>query len=119
MKSYFTKFFKLISPEVLIWFSGLIFVAVIKVDNSSHFTVCPLKNLGIDFCPGCGLGRSIHYLLHLKIEQSLNSHPLGIFAFAVIVRRIYDLGLNSYSNVKNYFSNNREKVYAQSFTINA
>ncbi len=119
MKNYFTKLFDFISLEALIWISGLIFLTVIKVDNFSHFTVCPLKFIGIDFCPGCGLGKSVHYFLHLKIEQSLNTHPLGMFAFAVISCRIYGLIHNSYTNTKIYFSNNREKVHDQSFTINA
>ncbi len=119
MKSDFKKFFGLFNPEALIWISGLILLALLKVDNSSHFTICPFKNIGIDFCPGCGLGKSIHYLLHLKIEQSLNAHPLGLFAFAVLVRRIYGLIISSFSDIKIYFSNNREKRYDQSLTTNA
>jgi hypothetical protein len=119
MKSYFKKFFSIISQEGLIWLSGLIFLALIKVDSSSHFTFCPFKNIGIDFCPGCGLGKSIHYLLHLQIEQSLNAHPLGLFAFAILVHRIYDLLSSSLSSLKIYFSTNREKKYDQSFTTNA
>jgi hypothetical protein len=119
MKSYYKKFFHLISPEALIWISGLIFLFLINVDNSSHFTVCPLKYIGIDFCPGCGLGKSIHYLLHLQIEQSFNAHPLGVFAFAVLIQRIYYLTRDSFLNIKTYFLNKQEQNYDQSFTVNA
>lgn len=74
--------------ETFIWISGLIFLYLINVNGSSHFTFCPLKNLGINFCPGCGLGRSIHYFLHLEIMKSFQSHPLGIFAFFILLNRI-------------------------------
>lgn len=119
MKNYFIRFFKLFNPEALIWISGLIVLAFINADNSSHFTVCPFKNIGIDFCPGCGLGKSIHYLLYLKIEQSLSAHPLGIFAFAVLVRRIFELIKDSFNNQKTFFSTKMEYKYDQSFTTNA
>jgi len=118
MKSNIWKILASLSPEAIIWISGLIILAAINIDNSSHFTICPFRNLGIDFCPGCGLGKSVHYLLHFKIEQSLNAHPLGIFAFAVLVRRIYELTKSSYLNIKIQFTN-QEKLYDQSFTINA
>ncbi|HKB85793.1 MAG TPA: DUF2752 domain-containing protein [Ignavibacteriaceae bacterium] len=119
MKNYFLRFFRIVNPEALIWISGILLLAFINVGNSSHFTVCPFRNLGIDFCPGCGLGKSIHYFLHLQIEQSLNAHPLGIVAFAVLVRRIYELLRNSFNNQKTFFSPKMEYKYDQSFTTNA
>lgn len=119
MKNYFIRFFKLFNPEAFIWISGLIVLAIINADSSSHFTICPFKNIGIDFCPGCGLGKSIHYLLHLKIEQSLSAHPLGIFAFAVLMHRIYELIKDSFINQKTTFSTKMEYKYDQSFTTNA
>lgn len=105
MKSYFRKIFSFINPEALIWTGGLLALALINTDDSSHFTICPLKSIGIDFCPGCGLGSSIHYLLHFEIEQSFNAHPLGIFAFAVLLHRIYELTGNSFKKIKPIFIN--------------
>jgi len=119
MKNYFTKFFKFVHPEAFIWITGLIILACINTDGSAHFTVCPFNNLGIEFCPGCGLGRSVHYFLHIQIEQSLHTHPLGIFAFAVLVRRIIDLLKDSLTNQKTFFKTKTEYNYDQSFTINA
>jgi hypothetical protein len=119
MKNYFIGFFRLINPEALIWTTGLIILALINVEGSSHFTVCPFNNLGTDFCPGCGLGKSIHYLLNMKIDQSLSAHPLGIFAFAVLSRRIYQLLKVSISNQKIYHQTKTEHNYDQSFTVNA
>lgn len=119
MKNYFIGFFRLIHPEALIWITGLIVLALINVEGSSHFTVCPFNNLGIDFCPGCGIGKSIHYLLNMKIEQSLNAHPLGIFAFAVLSRRIFQLIKESIIKQKTYYQTKTEHNYDQSFTVNA
>jgi hypothetical protein len=119
MKNYFIRFFRRVNPEAVIWLSGLLILALINVDGTSHLTICPFKNLGIDFCPGCGLGKSIHYLLHLEINQSLNAHPLGIFTFAVLARRIYGLIKSSVNNKKTNLSTNMEYKYDQSFTINA
>ncbi len=119
MKNYFLRFFSVINPEALIWISGILVLAFIDVDGSSHFSVCPFKNIGIDFCPGCGLGKSIHYLLSLEIEKSLSAHPLGLFAFAVLFRRIYELMKISFINSKNLFTTKMEYKYDQSFTTNA
>jgi hypothetical protein len=77
--------------EGLIWISALLFLAVINIDSNNHFTVCPLSNLGLEFCPGCGLGKSIHFLFHLEIVKSFNTHPLGVFALTILLHRIYSL----------------------------
>ena len=111
--------FNLINPEALIWISGILVLAFINIDGSSHFSVCPFKNIGIDFCPGCGLGKSIHYLLSFEIDKSLNAHPLGIFAFFVLIRRIYVLLKAPLSNSINLFRTKTEYKYDQSFTTNA
>ncbi len=119
MKNYLIRIFSIINPEALIWISGILVLAFLNVDGSSHFSVCPFKNIGIDFCPGCGLGKSIHYLLSFEIEKSLNAHPLGLFAFAVLIRRIYVLLKFTLSNSKKLFTIKTEYKYDQSFTTNA
>lgn len=119
MKSYLKKILPVFNPEALIWILGLLILAFIKADTASHFTICPLKNIGIDFCPGCGLGKSIHYLLNFEIEESIKAHPLGIFALAVLFNRIYKLLAISFMNIKIYLLTRREKIYAQSSSINA
>lgn len=89
------KFWKLIRLEAFIWIIGLVCLAIIPATDSTHFTVCPLSNLGLEFCPGCGLGNSISYLFRGDIESSIYSHPLGIFAFIIIVTRIISLIKNN------------------------
>jgi hypothetical protein len=95
MRKLFT-FIQNIPFEGLIWISALLFLAVSNVDYNNHFTLCPLNNLGLEFCPGCGLGKSIHFLFHLEISKSFNTHPMGIFAFAVLLHRIYILSSLSF-----------------------
>jgi hypothetical protein len=90
----------IISLETIVWLGGLITLAFIKVDSVNHFTVCPIRNLGWDFCPGCGLGMSIHYFLHFDFTNSINAHPLGIFAAVVLIYRISVLTKLSVHNYK-------------------
>jgi Protein of unknown function (DUF2752) len=86
MKTKF-PFLKYIDREAFIWFVGLLYLAFIH----SNFTICPLKLLGFEYCPGCGMGLSIHYLLNFSLKESFNAHPFGPSAFIIIVHRIYSL----------------------------
>ena len=74
--------------ELAVWTCGMIYLAVIDPNADKHFSFCPLKNIGLAFCPGCGLGESVSHLLHYQIGQSFRSHTLGLFAFIVILHRI-------------------------------
>ena len=89
------KYWSLIGLEAFVWICGLFYLIVINSPEISHFTVCPLANLGFEFCPGCGLGNSISYLCGGYFEASFHSHPLGIFAFLMIVTRIISLIKNN------------------------
>jgi hypothetical protein len=82
--------------EALIWSTGLLILALF--DTSGHFTLCPLKNAGLEFCPGCGLGKSISLLFQGELSVSLKTHPLGIFALFILSFRIIIL-------LKQYFQN--------------
>jgi hypothetical protein len=82
---------KLLGFEVLIWIFGLIYLALINSPEATHFTICPLSNLGFKYCPGCGLGNSISYLFRGDFVSSFHSHPLGIFALVIIIFRIISI----------------------------
>lgn len=73
--------------EAFLWMAALAWLAI---DNPAHhhYTLCPFNNLGISFCPGCGLGRSIGYLFRLDLESSFMAHPLGIPAAGLLIFRI-------------------------------
>jgi hypothetical protein len=82
------RLWKLLGFEALIWIFGLIYLALINSPEATHFTICPLSNLGFKYCPGCGLGNSISYLFRGDFTLSFHSHPLGIFALVIIIFRI-------------------------------
>ncbi len=79
-----------LSFELFFWIIVLIYLASIN-PNVSHFSFCLFKQLGISWCPGCGIGRSISHLLHGDIIKSINNHIFGTFALLIIVYRILQL----------------------------
>jgi hypothetical protein len=91
LKQLFNNINSSIGFEATIWIGGLFFLAFINNPEDIHFTVCPLANLGLDICPGCGLGNSISYLFRGDLIGSFNSHPLGLFALIVLLTRIIHL----------------------------
>lgn len=74
--------------EILIWSFSLIFLAFFNPDHSGLLSICPLHHFGFAYCPGCGLGRSVSYLLHLNVAASVQAHILGIPATFIIIHRI-------------------------------
>ena len=86
---------KLINIELIFWIGGLIWLAFIN-PSESHFSLCPIKNLGFGFCPGCGLGHSISFLFHGQLQESFHHHPLGVFALVVVSMRILKLIRNTF-----------------------
>lgn len=73
--------------EALIWIAALVFLAC-SDPHQHHYSLCPFHTLGIDFCPGCGIGRSISMLFHFDLKSSFYYHPLGIPALVLIAARI-------------------------------
>lgn len=85
LKKLFTWIWR--RKEAFIWLAALAWLAI---DNPAahHYSLCPFHNLGISFCPGCGLGRSIGFLFRLDISASFQAHPLGIPAVTLLIARI-------------------------------
>ena len=82
------KHFKSFPVELIFWILALVLLATAD-SHEHHFSLCPLANLGIDWCPGCGLGRSITALFHGELQESIHHHWFGIPALLVIVYRMY------------------------------
>jgi hypothetical protein len=85
------KSWSLIGFEAVVWIIGLVFLILIHTPGETHFTICPLANLGFEFCPGCGLGNSISYIFRGDFIESFHAHPLGIFALIIISSRIISI----------------------------
>jgi len=77
--------------EAWVWLGGLTYLALIDPAACNHFSFCGLRLLGIEHCPGCGLGRSISFLLRGDLAQSFETHWLGIPALLILIHRIYSL----------------------------
>lgn len=76
--------------ELACWLAAL--TALFFLPSGTPGTsLCVFSLLGFGHCPGCGIGHSIHYALHLKFAVSFQHHPLGIFAVMVIFNRIKQL----------------------------
>ncbi|MFA5831888.1 MAG: DUF2752 domain-containing protein [Bacteroidota bacterium] len=80
--------------ELICWCTALLFLFLFNPMIASSFSFCLLHNAGLSFCPGCGLGRSISFLLHGDISSSFRTHLLGIPAVIVLMYRIMQLILH-------------------------
>jgi hypothetical protein len=76
--------------EVSFWIlalAGLYFMP----GGEGHFTLCPIGALGFTWCPGCGLGHALHDMLHGNFVEAFRHHYLVLFAFFIILYRIFQL----------------------------
>ena len=100
-KSYLNFIIK--SPykfELFFWLAALIYLFAINPYSSGHLDLCLFQLYGIDTCPGCGLGKSISFIFHGDFMGSISSHPLGLFALALIFIRITALLIKTNSFIK-------------------
>ncbi|SDM25307.1 Protein of unknown function [Daejeonella rubra] len=86
---------KKLPVELIVWLGALLFLTFTETSGSSHSSLCPLDNLGFSWCPGCGLGRSIRYMLHGDPVLSFGQHWFGIPALMILIYRIMQL-LNNF-----------------------
>jgi uncharacterized membrane protein len=81
--------------EALVWIAGILLVALPDPDSGRLFSVCPLGHLGDllghALCPGCGLGRSVAWLVRGEVAASLAMHPLGIPAVGILLHHAVSL----------------------------
>lgn len=77
--------------ELFFWIIALLLLGTADLhthDSEMHFTLCPVANMGFSWCPGCGIGRSIGYLLQGDFQASLHEHWFGIPALLIIGNRM-------------------------------
>lgn len=87
--------------ELVFWIGAIIGIFLIDPYGPHHFSLCPLDNLGVTWCPGCGLGRSMSLLSKGDFKASWSMHPLAMFAFATISYRIIQL-IRNLNIIKNH-----------------
>ncbi len=77
--------------EAVIWTAGLLLMALADPDAAPWVRLCPFAHLGdwlgLHFCPGCGLGRSIGALARGDLAHSFALHPLAIPAVGMLLAR--------------------------------
>lgn len=76
--------------ELLFWIGALIALGL-SDPSQTHFVLCPFRLAGITWCPGCGIGHAIAYLLQGNYKASFHAHWLGFPATGIIIFRIYTL----------------------------
>jgi hypothetical protein len=79
-----------IPVELITWVACILAILTIN-PYSDSFSLCPLDNLGLTWCPGCGLGRAMNLLARGEFLASWEMHPLASLAYAVIFHRIWVL----------------------------
>jgi len=77
--------------ELIFWIGSIAAILLLDPQGGSHLSLCPLNQLGIDWCPGCGLGRSMSLLARGELQASWDMHPLALLAYVVIISRIWQL----------------------------
>ncbi len=96
MKDLIGTLYWRIGIETIVWITGLIYLAVHNPYVQTEFSICPLENFGFHYCPGCGLGRSVSFLLHGEPVRSLQTHILGIPATIILLSRTFSLMKNAF-----------------------
>ncbi|GJQ61294.1 MAG: hypothetical protein SCALA702_03470 [Melioribacteraceae bacterium] len=102
--------------EAIFWLVGLIYLYSIDPYACEHFSFCLFNMMGIDFCPGCGVGNAISLFMHGEFLMSFEHHPLGIPAFLIILYRILSI---AYKEIKLKQLLNREKKNGKCTSVNA
>lgn len=81
--------------EAMFWSLGVLAVAIADPNTGGLISVCPFEAIGswigLSFCPGCGLGHAVGFLVRGDLSQSMAAHPLAIPAVLTLtlhVRRL-------------------------------
>ena len=86
--------------------SGLLLAATI-VPGTDEPTFCLFNRSGIDFCPGCGLGRSVSLAFRGQLTASMQMHPAGILAIFILLYRIVSIIIRNHNLKKDrYYEKN-------------
>ena len=86
--------------EIWVWILALGALAWIDPSAPALVELCLLKAAGITWCPGCGLGHAIAFLLEGQWSRSWDAHPLGGPALLVIMHHVTQQLMRTYRQVR-------------------
>jgi|AntRauTorckE6833_2_1112554.scaffolds.fasta_scaffold07284_6 hypothetical protein len=85
--------------EWIVFSIGLLLLGTMNPENSG-ISLCFFDFIGIEFCPGEGLGRSISYTMKGDFSSALNAHLAGPAAVGILLSRIIHVCRNLYQQSK-------------------
>lgn len=87
---------------------------LIDPSKSSFFLKCPLKVVSGYDCPGCGVQRAFHELLHFRFLEAFKYNPLFVLSipFLVIVPLMKSFGSERIKTVVNNFFKSKFLIFS-------
>lgn len=86
------------SREAWMWIIGLGALVLLAPSLENTVSICIPKALGVDLCPGCGLGASIGHLVRGEFVESWAAHPLAVPTVVILIGRIIHLARQERAN---------------------
>ncbi len=83
--------------EAAVWMGGLIALACTDPTQEGLFDLCVFQWMGLERCPGCGLGHAVAFLFRGEVVASFQAHPFGGLALAVLGGRIFTLARDAWT----------------------
>lgn len=79
--------------EWTVFAAGLLLLALMD-PNTAGTDLCFFEWIGVDFCPGDGLGHSIAYTFRGNMESAFQANFMGPFAVLILSFRILQIWKN-------------------------
>src|SRR5690554_4348265 len=104
------RFFMKLLKQHIEWIAftlGILALAFMDPETSGT-SFCLFNFMGIEFCPGDGLGHSISYTFRADLESAFKAHLFGPFALLILIFRIIHIWKIKFLN-KNLSIFNRDE----------
>ena len=108
--------FKKYAKQIVI---SVILMAIVAIfyffdpSESSYFIKCPLKAVSGYDCPGCGVQRAVHELLHFRILEAFKYNALFVISlpFCVFILMVHFFGRETMKRTVKRFFTHRISVF--------
>lgn len=88
--------------EPAIWSVALLLLWLTYPAGDEGITLCIFHHIGVAWCPGCGIGRSMAHLMHGNFAASLQAHWFGLPALIIIGFRSIKVTMSLTTNPGNH-----------------